>query len=195
MNLRLFIADLVIRGRRQMRWLQMIDRAVIKALTPLIDKGSEISTIIGKEGPNDPAGYRQAMSRRHVQLVDELIAAKGKEEGIQMGREAMHDAGVMLGADIRTKLRLSGDARELMTAARLLYRILGIEFEVDDDMKGMRVRHCALSQNYTPLTCEVISAMDEGVVSGLDPSVKMRFVEKNGHRWPMCKAELTWRGD
>jgi hypothetical protein len=191
MNIRLSLASLLIRGRMQMPWLRTIDRAVTEALASLLDDEGT-SPILSMEMPGDPSRFRSAMSCKHALLVEELLAQRG-EEGTRLGREAMHQAGVRLGREVRNRLRLSDDRNELMVAARLLYRVLGIDFSTVDEGRSMKVSRCSLAENYTPVTCEVISAMDEGVVSGLNPYVDMRFVRRNCRDPPMCRAELEWR--
>jgi hypothetical protein len=195
-NLRLTLATLFLRGRLQTRWLQAIDDQVSKGLLHLLEGAGPGLVDEGVTRSHRPADYRRQMSAWHAKLVDALVAQRGLEEGSQEGRRIMYETGLMLGRDLRRRLRLSDDAQELMAAARLLYRILGIEFQADLDETGgrMTVVRCSLSQHYTPLTCEVISAMDEGVVSGLNPSMSMRFDVRNRPVSPCCTAELRWEG-
>jgi len=196
MNVRLALAGVLLRGRWHTRWLQRIDGMVVQALLPLLGgEGADLSS--RKEGRSSrPAEYRRQMAVRHAQLVDALVSHKGREGALEEGRRVLFEAGSMMGRDLRSRLRLSGDPEEFLAAARLLYRMLGIEFQVE--MQGregtMKVVRCSLSQGYGPLTCDVISAMDEGVVSGLDPQVSMRFETRNRPGTPCCTARIAWEG-
>ena len=73
-----------------------------------------------------------------------------------------------------------------------MYKALGIEFHIVRDEQGVRmiVYQCALSQYYSPDACEVLSAADEGVVQGLNPKIKMRFVERMTSGQRNCIARI-----
>jgi hypothetical protein len=193
MNLRLAAAGLLVRGGAVTRWLEMVDRTVSDSLAPLA--GGEISHYVPLRIDGGPAGYRIAMAEKHAKLVNLLIERKGRDAGVRDGRLAMHEAGIDLGQRLRADLRLTDREEDLIAAARLLYRILGIEFEVRPDGDGatMTVHRCSLAERYTPLTCEVISAMDEGVVAGLRPGTRMNFTKRNSSGACQCEASIVWR--
>ena len=191
MNLRLSMASLLIRGRGQIKWLRMVDTAVTEALVSSMKDSGSITTIISIEMPHDPRLFRSVMSQKHAHLISELFSQRG-DAGIVQAKDELFKAGVRLGTDIRDRLRLSDEPKQLIAAARLLYRILDIDFQVDADGKGMKVSRCSLAGYYGPFTCEVISRMDEGVVQGLNPRANMRFKERNGSGTPICRAEIAW---
>jgi len=194
MSLRLRTASLLFRGWTVMPWLKLVDRTVCGSLAELIGDQALVTPITGTRMPWGPVGFRRAMARKHARLVTALVERRGKEAGVDEGREAMHTAGVDLGAHLRSVLRLTGSEGDLFAAAGLLYRILGIEFVTEREGEGARlfVRRCSLSEDYGPLTCEVLSAMDEGVVEGLDPRARMTFTKRNTGRPSLCEAKLAW---
>ena len=55
----------------------------------------------------------------------------------------------------------------------------------------MFVSHCALAEYYTPDTCQVLSAADEGVVQGLNPHVKIKFTKRITEGCFECLAPLN----
>lgn len=193
MNYKLKLADLFIRGRRMTRWLELVDLTVCGSLVQLIKDKDLAANVARRTMPRAPVQYRKAMAEKHARLVDMLIDEKGEEIGISEGRKAMHDAGLVLGRKLRSELGLSDEIDDLVGAARLLYHILGIEFEIERTAGGSRmlVRRCALSEHYSPMTCQVISAMDEGVVTGLNPHAKMTFTKRNIADQNRCEAELA----
>ncbi len=194
MSLRLGAASLLVRGRAVMPWLELVDRTVCGPLGALVDDRSAVASVTGGSMPSSPADFREAMAAKHARLVRLLVERKGLEAGVNEGREAMHAAGVDLGSRLRSRLRLDDGEDDLLAAARLLYRMLGIGFDVERDGRGARilVRGCSLSGGYGPLTCEVISAMDEGVVEGLNPRARMTFTRRNSPSSCLCEAGLTW---
>ncbi|OPY33136.1 MAG: hypothetical protein A4E32_00810 [Methanomassiliicoccales archaeon PtaU1.Bin124] len=196
MSFRLKLASAFIRGRLMIKWLELVDGKVSTTLSGLISDENMTDPIMHRTMPRTPGEFRVAMARKHATLVRILIERKGAEKGMALGRDALHSSGVELGKMIRSELRLSDGQNDLMAAARLLYRILGIEFEmveVGSDVR-MIVNRCSLADGYGASTCAVMSAMDEGVVEGLNPRMSMRFIRKNdGSRCP-CEAELVWEG-
>lgn len=191
MNVRLSMASLLVRGRGQVKWLRMVDVAVTETLISSIGDERHVAPIVAQEMPDDPVRFRTEMSRKHSLLVKELISLRGND-GIAHAKEELFKAGMRLGTEIRSRLKLSDGPEQLIAAARLLYRILDIEFHVDADGKGIHVSRCSLASNYGPSTCDVISRMDEGVVHGLNPKANMRFRERNGSGAPICRAEIVW---
>jgi hypothetical protein len=192
MSLRLKAAALLVRGRMITPWLELVDHAVCDRFSSMIGDDAEIASITGVRMPRKPDEYRMAMAGKHAQLADMLVE---RSVGVNEAREAMYAAGVDLGSGLRSQLRLDGGEDDLLAAARLLYRVLGIEFDVVRGVESTRmvVRRCSLSERYSPRTCEVISAMDEGVVEGLNPRARMTFTRRNSPSDHPCEAVLTWR--
>lgn len=196
MNARLAAASALIRGPLATRWLELVDGKVSFSLATLIDDAPAVAALTEGRMPRSPAGYRRAMAGKHARLVDLLIERKGKEAGVREARASLRAAGIEMGEQLRAQLRLSNGEEDLIGAARLMYRLLGIEFEIgqDGERTMLLVRRCSLSDGYSPLTCEVISAMDEGVVEGLRPGAGMRFIRRNTDRAHKCEAELVLEG-
>ena len=121
---------------------------------------------------------RASMAKEHAVLVESLVKALGREQAIKLGREALFKAGEKLGGETRSRLGVSDSRKDLIKAARILYRVLGINFKVEwqgQTSATLIVDRCALAKNYSELTCAVLSATDEGVVKGLNPNMNMKF--------------------
>ena len=138
-------------------------------------------------------GHRRAvMASNHSLLVDALVKAIGEEETASLGREALFRVGVKLGGQSRASLEVGEGIDDLIRAARVLYRILGIRFTIQQRGKeyGMEVRRCALSRHYSEMTCRVLCAADEGVIRGLNNSIGMRFDKMITAGFPTCTARI-----
>jgi hypothetical protein len=123
---------------------------------------------------------RKIMSKAHNIRVKELINVLGYDEAVRAGRASLFKAGLKLGLEARERLGVGSGLQDLIRAARILYRVLGIEFiiiqSVDDNL--MVVKKCSLSEYYTPETCKILSAADEGVVQGLNPNIHLIFTQR-----------------
>jgi hypothetical protein len=89
-----------------------------------------------------------------------------------------------------------GESREdLIRAAKILYRVLGIDFQFElhnSKDATIIVDECALSKKYSELTCKVLSATDEGVIKGLQPSCSMNFTEFMTSGCSKCRASIIF---
>jgi predicted ArsR family transcriptional regulator len=101
---------------------------------------------------------------------------------------------MQLGKEARAKLGVRDDPRDLEKAARMMYRVLGIEFTMSfGGGKGeMRVHRCALARNYDAGTCAVLCATDEGVVRGLSDHAQLKFTQHLTSGRPECVAEFSF---
>lgn len=123
---------------------------------------------------------RASMAMIHNKQVKSLIEELGYENAIKIGRKAMFKVGYRLGQEARRKLGVGNDLKDLELAARILYKILGIDFKIENKGENivMVVNRCALSKYYSPEACMVLSAADEGVVRGLNENMDMQFKER-----------------
>ncbi len=140
---------------------------------------------------------RSKMAQAHNIRVNALSDALGPEETVKIARPLMFKTGYDLGLDIKMRLSLKDDLNDLIKAARILYQVLGIEFEFQESYDNSHhlkrciiINHCSLAQHYMPLTCHVLSGADEGVVSGLNSQVKMIFKERITEGAPACIAAI-----
>ncbi|WP_414470269.1 L-2-amino-thiazoline-4-carboxylic acid hydrolase [Methanobacterium sp. ACI-7] len=123
---------------------------------------------------------RSIMANAHNRRVKVLIEEFGYEEAVKIARKAMFEVGFQLGQKARLRLGVGDDFKDLQHAAKIMYKVLGIDFKIENRGKKftMIVNRCALSKYYTPEACIVLSAADEGVVRGLNQNMKMEFKER-----------------
>jgi len=140
------------------------------------------------------AQRRQRMALAHNLRVKILVDELGCNEAIKVGRDALFKAGIKLGCDAQRRLHLGDSLQDLIRAARILYRVLGIEFEIEKsgEKMYMMVNRCSLSNYYKPETCMILSAADEGVVQGLNQDIHMNFTQRMTEGNNKCKAQLKY---
>jgi hypothetical protein len=142
----------------------------------------------------DLADLRARMAQGHKKRVELLIGALGRQEALAVGRDALFQAGLRLGGEARTRLEVKDEPDDLLRAARIMYRVLGIEFDMI--FKGgrgeMRVHRCAMADHYTADTCSILSATDEGVVHGLSPRAEMKFTRHITSGSEECVADVAF---
>jgi len=141
----------------------------------------------------DLDGKRREMAVAHNELVETLIKTMGPDKAISRGREAMFQEGLLLGRRFKKLLGVGDNLEDLITAARIMYTVLGIDFVVGEngnDEMVMVVNHCSLANNYNSNTCRILSAADEGVVQGLNPNIQMKFVKRITQGHDHCLASL-----
>jgi hypothetical protein len=137
---------------------------------------------------------RRYMAETHNKLVEIMIRTIGKEKAVALGRKSMFSVGLSLGQEFKRILGVGDSVEELILAAKILYKVLGIEFTIkksENEVLVMVVNHCFLAEYYTPDTCLVLSAADEGVVQGLNPMIKINFTDRITEGCLRCLAPIT----
>lgn len=139
-----------------------------------------------------PESIRARMAKGHRARVEVLLRELGREEGTRLGREAVFEAGEELGKEARARLKVGDGPRDIERAARVLYKVLGIDIQItiSGGQGEMRVMRCSLSSHYTQDTCSVLSAMDAGMFHGLSPRIELHFIESITSGKEECLASL-----
>ncbi len=82
---------------------------------------------------------------------------------------------------------------EVMELGQILYGAIGVEIQ-GDTQGDVTVKHCYFSQFYSGPVCDLISALDDGVFSGLSGGGRLVFSERLTEGRECCKAKL-WEGE
>lgn len=137
---------------------------------------------------------RTSMAIAHNKRVKALIGVLGCDSAVKVARKSMFEVGYQLGQEARRKLGVGNDFEDIELAAGILYKILGIEFKIEnkDGNIFMKVTRCSLSEYYSPEACMVLSAADEGVVCGLNEKMNMQFKERITEGASECIACINW---
>ena len=102
----------------------------------------------------------------------------------------LRSGGAALGAKLKSDLgvRTRGD---VMQAARLLYRAIGIDFRGTAEGEIL-ISDCSFRSAYTPEICGIVSALDEGVLSGLAGGGRLAFTARLTDGSPACRARFDF---
>ena len=138
---------------------------------------------------------RTYMGFRHNHRVDSLIKTLGKEKAIELGKAQMYAAGLKLGLEARELLHVKS-LEDTFAAAKILYKVLGIEFNIMYEQKNIIVyiNTCALAEQYSAETCIIMSSADKGVLKGLNDDLDMEFIERITTGAEKCKACINNSG-
>jgi hypothetical protein len=160
--------------------LTNLSNQTIEALRSLLTTYApqELPVTTKQQIPKSIDAQRTMMAKTHAELVETLEAEVGHQQAVALGRDCLFAVGVNLGKQTRSNLGVGDNTKDLIRAAKILYRILGIEFRLqglDRTSANVIINRCALAQQYSKLTCEVLSATDEGVIKGLQSNATMQF--------------------
>ena len=166
-------------------------RSLLEELAPgeLQKISTEIQTLSGSIEER-----RAVMAANHSLLLKALSDGIGRDRAVEVGREVLFEVGVRLGEESCRRLGVGDSVEDLLTAARVMYGVLGIRFTVNREGGDHRIEvyRCPLSRQYSEFTCNVTSAIDEGVFKGLNPRASMSFKRKITSGFPTCVAYVTF---
>ncbi len=95
-----------------------------------------------------------------------------------------------LGQEIGRTLGVS-TPQEAMTAARILYRCLKIDFRGDPG-GDIVIRSCSFSRSYSPAVCRLMSFLDAGILSGLAGGGNLEFAQRLTEGRDCCRARYSF---
>jgi hypothetical protein len=81
---------------------------------------------------------------------------------------------------------------EVIQLGQILYQAIGVEVQ-GDPQGNVTVNRCYFSQFYSAPVCDLISALDDGVFSGLSGGGRLEFSERLTDGRTCCKAKLRSR--
>jgi hypothetical protein len=184
MSIRLRIASYWLPGSVLSKELGKVARSTIEGLDDVLKQYApeRMDDIIKKDKvlKGNIKEKRAIMAMAHNNRVNTLIEVLGYGDAIKIGRKAMFKVGYKLGREARQRLGVGNSFKDLEMAARILYKILGIEFKIEKKEGNtlLVVKKCDLSDYYSKEACMILSAADEGVVRGLNENMNMLFSER-----------------
>ena len=156
----------------------------------LLNRYSVSPLLIEKPSKGKLEERRTLMAASHNLHVNALVEALGFDKALKIGRKEMFKAGYELGCEAKKRLGVGSDIKDALVAARILYKVLGIKFTIEENEQTtfLLVKYCALANHYTPETCKIMSAADEGVLKGLNEKMGMKFFKRITEGSKNCKA-------
>jgi len=99
----------------------------------------------------------------------------------------------LFGLRMRRRLGVRTEA-EAWAAARLLYGLIGIDFQAGPG-GAMAMSRCAFAARYNSEVCGIMSGFDEGFLAGLWREGRMAFSARLTEGAPVCRAEFRFSPD
>jgi hypothetical protein len=118
------------------------------------------------------------------------------KETIQQCRETevkkrLFQNSLEMGLRLREDFKV-GSVNEIMRMARIVYKILGIDFQGCQSGEIL-VRRCFFSSYYTSGICRLISSLDEGLMTGLSNGGELEFSARITEGNSCCRANLLFK--
>jgi len=116
-------------------------------------------------------------------LVEESIAGGRDMAAV---RAALRQDALVFGERMRRQFRVRSreDALGLLEFA---YKTMGIALDADAEGR-ITVSRCFFSRHYTPETCRVVAALDEGLMAGILGEGTLEFEERMTDGHSHCRA-------
>jgi hypothetical protein len=144
---------------------------------------AKVPPVIGLDSTECLARYA-----RFTQTHAEQRLREGR--GIEAIEAQLYQNAVELGQQHGKQLRL-GDVEDVMAIGRVLYRILGIDFQGDAQGEVV-INRCYFSRFYSGEVCRLMSAMDRGLFAGLSNGGELNFSSRITEGQPYCRAHFSW---
>jgi len=135
------------------------------------------------------------LSREQCLLAYARFTAERAGEALRQGgdlselQERLYRNAYRLGRTPGRLLRVY-DIEDGMALGRFLYGILDIDFDGNDSGE-ITIRRCYFSGFYSPEVCQVMSAMDRGLLAGLAGGGDLVFIERITEGRSSCRAHFT----
>lgn len=189
MNIKLRILSLWFPEFMQIKELEKTSELTNDCLDKLLKKHS-ISPPEKVHGKGSIDERRVNMAVGHNKRVNALVDVLGHGEALKLGKEQMFKVGCIMGSEARERLGVGEKIEDTIAAARILYKILGIDFTVETHENDLIliVHSCELAKNYSPETCAIMSAADKGVLKGLNGKLDLEFKKRITEGAKECTA-------
>jgi hypothetical protein len=141
-----------------------------------------------------PAPARHNLSYDECLRSYALFTSEQAAEALQTGRDIpaikahLYQNAYSLGGKLRRWFGVD-TVEEAMKLGQILYRAIGVEMQ-GDTQGDVTVKRCYFSQFYSGPVCDLISALDDGVFSGLSGGARLVFSERLTEGKECCRARL-----
>jgi hypothetical protein len=116
------------------------------------------------------------------------------EQAMQQGRaeevkNRLYGAAFSLGRQTRKEFHIQS-TEEVMQMARVVYKIIGIDFQ-GNSRGEIRISRCLFSDFYSCRTCQFMASLDQGILAGLSNGGRLEFSRRITEGSPCCQATLS----
>lgn len=180
MNIRLRLAEVHIPARLRLEKIRELAALTARAF------GTAPPAMTGRSVRRDLEAYarftRDSADRAAGSEADlALLAARLRREALVFGRSLAAGFGIR-------------DRGQALRLVRLAYRAIGIDLVAAPD-GSITVSRCSFSRSYTPETCRLIAALDEGLISGICGEGRLEFSNRMTAGEAECRARFFFDGD
>ena len=189
MNIKLFLMDIGIPEFVLINELEQTSNITNRCIINLLERYSIPKPDVDTKLKGTLEEQRLIMANNHNVCLNSLIELLGFDEALIVGRKELFEAGYMMGCDIKKRLKVK-NVNDTLIAARIIYKVLGINFTVEKNGKNMilKIKSCQLAALYSVETCKIMSAVDEGVLKGLNDKMEMEFITRITEGAEECTA-------
>jgi hypothetical protein len=140
--------------------------------------------------PASPDGLVRAFAIYSKAAADRVLASPALKVRV---RHELFEAAHQMGAELRAELRLASPWEALL-AARVLYRGLGIDLRVDPE-GAVTIPTCLFSRYYSGEVCRLMSALDEGLITGLTATGTLSLGKRKTEGEACCSGTIHFIAD
>jgi hypothetical protein len=136
----------------------------------------------------DRSSYDECL--RIYALFTRELAEKALQSGYDVPaiKTQLYQNAYALGGKLRKWFGVD-TTEEVMELGQILYRAIGVE--IQGDVQGnVTVKRCYFGPFYSGPVCDLISALDDGVFSGLSGGSRLTFSERLTEGRECCRARL-----
>jgi hypothetical protein len=146
---------------------------------------------LGGGPPTSPAAPFERRLRRFARTTEAgAEALRGRDDPVERAAVAarLHAGAFELGGRARRLLRVRGD-RDALDTLCALYHHIGIEARRVGPSQ-LEVGRCLFADEFSPATCRLIAALDDGFAAGLAGTGRLVFTARITEGSPCCRARL-----
>ena len=163
-----------------------------RAKNRLLDELEELTAQALDAGPTAPPVVPFERRLRRFARTTEVgaRALMGRDDPMERAAVAarLHAGAFELGGRARRLLRVRG-ARDALDTLCDFYRHLGIEARRVGPSE-LEVGRCLFADEFSPATCRLIGALDDGFAAGLAGTGRLVFTARITEGSPCCRARL-----
>jgi len=130
-------------------------------------------------------------ARLTAHLAGTVLSRADGPELLPITQARLRRNAAQLGTTARRLLGITGRT-DALRALAALYRCIGIEVE-SRGTEEIAVTRCFFADYFTPDTCRVAEALDQGLALGLDPDMDLHFCARMTAGAAQCRAMLSRR--
>jgi hypothetical protein len=132
--------------------------------------------------------YSQCLQSYAIFTRDIAKEAIDKRRDIEAIKKSLYKNARKLGGEARHRFRVSSPT-EARNALKIVYKSLRIEFVCDSD-EQVTIPRCYFSRFYSAEICDLVSALDDGLVAGLTNGGDIEFTRRIPEGCDSCRGFL-----